>query len=358
MIFAKENFAKNINKTWDLYNIDLNNLHAEIPRLPCTIQNWTNINETLNKVKTVLYFQHILSDNYGHRLHRLRAACEAYITRCTTELLIHTENQNENNPTDIKDDDFEPEQPGKQHPPKPKDNKRPKKPKSRELCDDGIEPILSQVVWNKQTQKWECWYRACGMDIDIRLPKIPPINPIPPIIISIPDLEQGNYDCKNNIVLISYRTDPEGRAWLRSKGTDPDDYDEKTLKMGCITTIPIRETLTEQQKYKIRVVHQLFSAFPEKYITHSIKNYLLFWPSRLDKVYDYYTIYTQRKRMLSHFYFYYNGYLRWDIDQMDFKWPIFRMRTVKTNVKPPNDYPMRKLYVRYWEYLEGNLPLR
>ena len=145
---------------------------------------------------------------------------------------------------------------------------------------------------------------------------------------------------------------------MRPKGTDPDDYDEKTLKMGCITKIPIRETLTEQQKYKIRMVHQLFSAFPEKYITHSIKNYLLFWPSRLDQVYDHYKIYDQRKRMLSYFYFYYNGYLRWDIDQMDFKWPIFRMRTVKTNVKPPDDYPMRKLYVRYWEYLEGNLPLR
>ena len=126
--------------------------------------------------------------------------------------------------------------------------------------------------------------------------------------------------------------------------------------MGCIQKIQIVTKLTEIQKYKIKMVHKLFSAFPEKYITHSIKNYLLFWPSELAQVYDRYKIYTQRKRMLSYFYFYYNGFLRWDIDEMDFKWPIFRMRTYKTNVKPPNDYPMRKLYVRYWEYLEGNLP--
>ena len=210
--------------------------------------------------------------------------------------------------------------------------------------------------WNKYKKTWECWYRVCTTDIKIRMPDTPTVNLIPPLVIDIPDLEQGIFDCNGDIVPISYRSDPEGRAFLKAKGTDPDDYDETTGKMGCIPKQLPPEKLTDIQKYKIKMVHTLFNSFPDKYITHARKNYLQFWPSRLFKVYDHYTIFNKRQSMKSYFYYYYIGYLRWNIQEMNYQWPIFRARDIKHNVKPPNDFPMRKLYVRYWEYLEGNLP--
>lgn len=429
---------KNISKTWDLYNIDPNNLVTIIPNLPCTWQNIEFVEQTIRKVNTVLYFQHILSDEFAHKYYRLREALNIWLAGCTQP--IDTLDLNENDPFDVSENDFDtPLNNNDENGAKPDkvknkiDKERPKKPNCKKLkCEEEDPGTEGTPVFYPEEWKWYCLYKSkICIDIDIRLPDIPippiPIVPIPIIPIRIPNYEgntlpppttkqtttkptttnktkpkytmkipglkthgittedtiittpttskvsttqkityrslpaipkdlPGPPEIEQNILLqdcwgyywpYSLRFDTDGRKFLRKEGINPDKIDWINFKWTeCGDKELPNFELTDAQKFKIRMVHKQFAAFDIMTEEYKDKEYLQWWPATKSEVYNEYIVFNKKQSIRTRWYRLFPSQYTWEIHETYYFWPgMYRESIKKLNVIPPDDYPLRELYV-------------